>query len=322
MKSSDSIRSFEHAILRCLRAEICQDQKILLAVSGGLDSMVMLSALAQWQRHLRIKLIVAHVHHGKGSKDQRHFRDRVQIFLSKYCAKNGFEFVTNGKENFSSAILKSEASLRDFRWSLLKKWQIENSCNAVAVAHHSDDLLETQILRLIRGTSGAGLVAMSSVSEGKIRPLLGQSRAEIKKYAKAKRLKWVEDPSNRKNSAALRNWVRNKWLPALEKRSPGAKKSLARSLGEISQMTLHTPASHSEIWANGGMRRSALARMTKKQQSNAVIEYLHRLGLTNYQQSQVKELLRRLDSRKNNTRFSMLGLSWDILPDLVLASRV
>ena len=327
MKSADLVKRFEHSVLRVLRMQGLERSNalppsILVATSGGVDSMVLLSTLRQWQPLLKFRMIVAHVHHGKGTRVQRKFRDQAQAFVKKICSENELEFVTNLRDSFPEKPLKSESEFRDFRWAQLILWKQQLNADFVVLAHHRDDLLETQILRLLRGTSVVGLNAMTIKNGDRLRPFLGHSRAEILNYAKAKKLNWIEDPSNQQNDSALRNWVRNQWLKDLEKRSPGAKKSLASSLQQIAQMTLHTEALSQNIWANGGMRRSALVGLSKKQQSEVVVEYLHRLGLTNYQRTQVNELLRRLDSGKNNTTFSLLGLSWDILPDLVLASRV
>lgn len=321
VRSKDLNKSFEHEILRHLRELNLDGKRVLVAVSGGVDSVVLWHVLQLWQRALSYDLVVAHVHHGRGSARQRAFRDRCQKFVARLARSSGFSFFTNERREWPARALKSEAELRDYRWSCLEGWAHESTSDFIAVAHHRDDLLETQMLRLIRGTSARGLRAMTHQDGRKIRPLLSLSREQIELYAKSKKLTWMRDPSN-EEVEALRNWLRRRWLPQLERKSPGALKSLARSLEALASSEATAEPLSDEIWSNGGLRRKTLRQLTKKQQSEAVAEYFTRLGVKNFQRTHVNEVLRRLDTGRKVTNFSLLGFSWTILPDLVRASRV
>jgi tRNA(Ile)-lysidine synthase len=319
MKSKNAKLSLEHSVLRALKSLPIQNKKILVAVSGGVDSVVLLELLCLWQRYFSYELAIAHVHHGKTNRSQLAYRNRSQKFVRALAKKRNLPFFTNGI--LPGTKLTSENELRDFRWQHLKQWQKAWEAAFVAVAHHRDDLVETQILRLIRGTSRSGLKAMTHMDGKIIRPLLATSREQIEYYANGQ-LPYCEDPSN-KNSTTMRNWLRQTWLPQLEKQAPGARKSLARSLEMIAQKPENSAhEAPGDIWTDGGVRRKTLTALTKKQQGLVVVEYLNRMGLKQFQQSHVNEILRRLDTRRKSSTFLLLGLSWTIHPDLIQASRV
>lgn len=305
---ADLILSFEHKVLRRLKMRQPSRNRWLVAVSGGADSMVLLEVLKRWRTHLKCELVVAHIHHGTGKPLQERFRERAQKLIKSYCAREKLRFVTNPP---SRKKLKSEAEFREYRHEWLRKWSEEFDCEFTVFAHHRDDLLETRLMRLIRGTGEAGLGAMTYVSEGKLRPLLDCSRAEIEVYAKKRKLKWVQDPSNIETEA-FRNWLRHKWLPLLEKKQPGASKSLARSLEILSQ---NAYAYEEKFISNVGLRRAEL-------NEKMVATYLRQLGIKNYGRTHVEEILKRIDTRRKNLTFEMLGFVFKVTPDLLMASRV
>ena len=128
--------------------------------------------------------------------------------------------------------LTSEADLREFRHSLLERLRREKGAQWTALAHHSGDLLETRLLHLIRGCGEEGFSAMKILDPPFLRPFLDVTREEIKDYALANRLSWAEDPGN-KDNRFFRNWLRNQWLPDLERRRPGGVKRLAASFSHV-----------------------------------------------------------------------------------------
>lgn len=280
----------------------------IVAVSGGADSIVLVEMLKAWQNLLKADFILAHVHHGLGkSKKQNEYRNKAQQFVETLSDEKDFGYLSNYPLEIAD---ESEAALRDFRYELLEAWAAEQNASGIILAHHRDDLLETRLLRLIRGTGASGLEAMKFRTGKKFRPLLDLSRKDIEFYAAKRGLKFVEDPSN-SDAGTLRNWLRNEWIPALEKRQPGASRSLARSL----EILAKRPRSQRRIDLNVGLRRDSV-------NEENVAEYLRQLGCSNYGRTHVQEILKRIDTRRKNLTFEMLGFVFKVTPDLLLASRV
>ena len=181
-KRTKSIRmasylTVEHMVLRALGRGNNQPERWLLAVSGGADSMVMAEILFRWRRYLGLELALAHVHHGRGPDERQNgYRDQAQSLVSEWAARRNLEFFTNEP---SGEVGISEQDLREFRRGHLRGWLGAGAFSRVAFAHHRDDLLETRLLRLIRGSGRQGLKAMA-VKRGRIvRPLLQLSRAPV-----------------------------------------------------------------------------------------------------------------------------------------------
>lgn len=307
--------AFEHRVLQPLKKLKNRPRRWLLAVSGGADSMALAEFCRRWSRGLKIEFAVAHVHHGSlGAASSVKFRARAQRHVRSWCASHGIEFLTNVPEKIE---LRSESELRDYRRAWLEKWRSEHGFDTVAFAHHSDDLLETRLLRLIRGTGAFGLVSMRAKSKRSLRPLLSVSREEILTYLRVTGVKWVEDPSN-ETAGPLRNWLRREWLPLLEKRQPGALKSLSRSLAR----TAAANGRRTRVDMDAGVRRDSINEASYREREELVAAYLRGLGLNNYAQAHVREILKRIDTRRKNLTFEMLGVVFEVTPDFLRASRV
>lgn len=320
--------SLEHKILRTLKdLQKSGDlpSPLLVAVSGGADSVVLLDILHRWQRLLKIELVVGHVHHGIASSiKQTQFRNRAQKLVKKLAQERGLKWVTNrvqtqGKKSKTTRIQnQSEAALRELRQRHFAKWKSRYGCQSVVYAHHLDDLLETRLLRLLRGTGVEGLGSMVVVRGGKIRPLLGVTRDEILSYAQERKLKWFEDPSNRQGRESLRNWIRNDWLPSLERRQLGASKAIARSLALLASTSEGVEVPSQYV----GLRRKEMKKTSSVQQSAMLASYIRGLGVKNYSQNHIQEVLKRLDTRQKHLTFQMLGVEFHLTPDFLWASRV
>jgi tRNA(Ile)-lysidine synthase len=298
--------AFEQHVLRSIKPLKARPRRLLLAVSGGVDSMVMAEILFKWRQGLKFELVVAHVHHGRSnSAKQNIFRSKAREFVRAWALKRDLPFFTNDQ----APALRNESDMREFREGLLKTWRQASNCDSVAYAHHEDDLLETRLIRLIRGAGAQGLRAMSGFRGGKFRPLLGVSRAEIEAYAEHTKLKWVEDPSNCKTDV-LRNWLRHEWLPSLEAQRQGAVKALARSLETVAPRTQEF-----DLAACVGLRRDRLS-------PSLVAQYLKALGLRGYAQTHVEEILKRVSSPERNLEFDMLGFRFQVSREFLWASRV
>lgn len=166
--------------------------RYILAVSGGVDSVVLLDVIA---RQPDIDLVVAHFDHGireDSSGDAK--------FVKGLAAKYNLPFETKREDLGKTASEDLARSRRyEFLRSLADKYKAQ-----IVTAHHSDDVIETVAINLIRGTGWRGLAILDSDI---VRPLLGFSKSEIKDYAKANNLTWHEDSTNA-SDAYLRNRIR------------------------------------------------------------------------------------------------------------------
>lgn len=307
--------AIEQKILRELRTISILPQRVVMALSGGVDSMVMAEILSKWQVGLGLELSVSHIHHGvHPCPDQSRYRLQAQNFVKDWAVRHNLKFFTN--LNLPKSELKGELVLRQHRLKLLKTWSEEWIADAVALAHHQDDLLETRMLRLTRGSGPQGLRSMSHLRGGKWRPLLGLSRAEIEAYAHYKKLTWIEDPSNQQ-SHMLRNWLRQEWLPALEQKRPGAMNALARSLESLAPLPKDF-----DLAPYVGLRRELLLNASGPVQRELLAQYLKGLVHGDYSHRHVQEIIKRLQSKRKNLEFEMLGLRFIVTVDFMWASRV
>ena len=205
-------------------AELC------VAFSGGLDSTVLLHALARAlvdRPNYRIR--AAHVDH-QLQRDSAIWRQHCgSVALSLQL-----EFVPLVVKVAADPELSPEAAARDARYAALR--QILKPNEVLLTAHHADDHLETMLLALMRG---AGLRGLSGVPSVQIfgggwlaRPLLEFSRAELEEWARSEQLQWLDDPSNA-NTNFDRNFLRHRVLPALRERWPAAAHSATRSTAHL-----------------------------------------------------------------------------------------
>lgn len=179
----------------------------ILAISGGVDSVVLLDLLhSNYQlQTTNYKLITAHFEHGI-RPDSHKDREFVQGLAGKYNLEFVYEEGGLGPD-------ASEDTARKARYDFLNKMLDKYNADAIITAHHQDDLLETAVLNILRGTGPRGLVSLKS-NEKIIRPLLGYSKTQLIEYAEAKNLEWREDPSNQ-DLKYLRNYIRLKIIPHL-----------------------------------------------------------------------------------------------------------
>jgi tRNA(Ile)-lysidine synthase len=196
------VRSIQQSVRAAMDGRSC----VVLAVSGGLDSMVLLDAAAALDD---LTLVVATFDHGTGSA-----ATEAAHLVASAAKERGLRLETSRAPAGST----TEAQWRDARWTFLRS--VSQRLHApVATAHTRDDQVETVLMRELRGAGPRGLAGLYAASPV-IRPLLGHSRRQLAAYARARRLVWVEDPSNA-SPQYLRNRVRHDLLPALRLARPG-----------------------------------------------------------------------------------------------------
>jgi tRNA(Ile)-lysidine synthase len=177
--------------------------KYVVAVSGGVDSTVLLDLL---RLHPGLKLIVAHYDHGI-----REDSEQDKAFVEVLARRWGLPFVYDRGHLGAEA---SEAAARQARYGFLQKVRVGSGYDAIITAHHQDDVLETALINLLRGTGRKGLSSLKS-TDGIIRPLLHAPKSEIIDYARRHGLPWREDSTNR-DTKYLRNHIRHNVLPRFD----------------------------------------------------------------------------------------------------------
>ena len=200
--------------------------QVVIALSGGADSVCLLSLLADMREEMGLKLRSLHVHHGlRGEEADRDgdFSIKISEALGVPCHMIKAEV----KKYASQTGMSEEEAGRILRYKALEEeagaWEGENGQTVkIAVAHHSRDQAETILLNLFRGSGLGGLKGIPYVRDRIIRPMLDVSKEDIIPYLEKKRLKWVNDSSNDTDHYA-RNRVRSHILPAIkEEINPGA----------------------------------------------------------------------------------------------------
>ncbi len=196
--------------------------KYIIAVSGGVDSMVLLDLASKLEN---AELVVAHFDHGIHDRSAEYCE-----FVKDEAEALGLEFVS---EEGTLGPGTGEAKAREARYKFLNKVKAEYRAGAILTAHHRDDLLETAIINLLRGSGRKGLSSLKSTDEIR-RPLLAYTKEEIKDYAKKRGLAWREDPTNT-DISYLRNYVRLKIIPRLSEKQKKQLMGLIDSQGETNR---------------------------------------------------------------------------------------
>ncbi len=207
------LQDFQHYIKDNNLFDIKSD-RVLLAVSGGVDSMVMLDLF------LRSNYNFAIAHCNFHLRGEESLRD--EYFVRKFAQNNNIQIFVQDFDTYSYMEKEKkslEMSARDLRYDWFNKILKENNFNCIATAHHSDDSAETFVINLLRGTGIAGLHGILPKSGNIIRPLLFASRRNIKDYADKHNIQFVEDSTNKDNKFT-RNKIRNEVIPILREISP------------------------------------------------------------------------------------------------------
>jgi len=191
--------------------------KLFLAVSGGVDSVVLLHLLAGLADRFGLLLHVAHLDHQirPESSADADFVRRLCDNLSLPCVVESCDVAALA----SAEGISLEMAGREARRAFLKRQADQVGARLIALAHHRDDQVETFLLRLLRGSGTAGLSAMQVLRGHWWRPLLDCSREQILTYARQNELAWVEDASN-SDPAFLRNRIRHQLLPEVAGLNP------------------------------------------------------------------------------------------------------
>jgi len=215
-------------LLQCLAdlaAKAGPPQRYVLAFSGGLDSTVLLHALASTASRRAVPLVVVHVNHGLHADAEQWAQHCCDTAAAAQLACH-VERVRVDKSSGDGL----EAAARKARYDALRARM--RAGDWLLTAHHQDDQAETVLLNLMRGSGPAGIAGIGRIrpfAAGWLaRPLLGWPRAALLDYAQRHKLRWLDDPSNA-DQGLDRNFLRQKIMPRLEARWSGAAQRLQRS---------------------------------------------------------------------------------------------
>jgi tRNA(Ile)-lysidine synthase len=219
----------EQLLLHIQRHQLCKiTDKILLAVSGGIDSMVMLQLFID----AGYPIAVAHCNFQLRGADS----DADEALVKKICDQHKIPFFVQRFDTSKSAKesgLSIQLAARKLRYDFFESIRSENGYQFVATAHHLNDSIETVLLNLTKGTGLKGLTGIPVKNNFIIRPLLFASREIVLDYAKAKQLEWREDSSNL-NDDYQRNFLRHEVIPRLKEINPNLEQTFESTLERMS----------------------------------------------------------------------------------------
>lgn len=219
----------EHVARKLHELGVKAGETVGVAVSGGVDSMALLNALCNLRAQLNIIVVVFHMEHG--------IRGRASVddmrFVIRECEKRGVECVAERAdvpELAAAEKLSVETAARQARYAFLD----EQAADWIATAHQRDDVAETVLMNLLRGSGLAGLCGIPEKRGRYIRPLLDISRAEIEAYAAENGVAFVRDASNDETDYT-RNYIRNEIMPRLERVNAQAAAHIAQAAERLAE---------------------------------------------------------------------------------------
>lgn len=211
---------------------LVQNDKILVGLSGGADSVSLLSIL----KELGYCCFAAHCHFGLRGEES----DRDRNFAKQIATKLGVPYIEVKFDTLRYAAEKKisvEMACRELRYEWFETQRIALGCRYLAVAHHRDDSVETVLINLIRGTGISGLTGISPLNGAVIRPILGLSREDVENYIALSSLSYVIDSTN-KESVYVRNKIRNRILPLMKEINPSVYEAIEATAVHLSETEL------------------------------------------------------------------------------------
>ena len=203
-------------------------QKVLLAISGGMDSVVMCDLFSK----AKFDFVIAHCNFGLRGEDS----NEDEMFVKKLSIKYKVPFVITTfqtSEFADNEKISTQMAARILRYEWFEKVRNEHNCDYIATAHHQNDVLETVFLNLTKGTGIAGLHGIKAKKEHLIRPMLFAEKDNIFEYVVENQIIWREDSSNDSNKYQ-RNSIRNEVVPLLKKINPNLENTIQQTVERIS----------------------------------------------------------------------------------------
>lgn len=213
-----------------MKLELRKDQKYLLAVSGGIDSMVLCDLFEK----NNLSFSVAHCNFQLRGEES----DGDEALVANYCHENKIPYFVKKFDttHFATELkLSIQVAARELRYAFFKDLIEKEKLDYIVTAHHQDDNIETVLFHFFRGTGIAGLTGIPAENKKTIRPLLCFSKKEILEYAVKNNIPYREDSSNQKQDYT-RNKLRNDLIPQLEQIIPNFKNNIAQNIVRLSEV--------------------------------------------------------------------------------------
>jgi tRNA(Ile)-lysidine synthase len=300
--TSDTETPAGRLVLEAVRAAVADaalaaDTLLAVALSGGLDSTVLLDAAVRCFGAQRV--VALHVHHGLSPN-----ADAWAAGCERFAASLGVRYAARHVEVARSGGESLEAAARDARYRALDELCDAHRAQALLIAHHADDQAETVLLQLFRGAGVAGLAAMAPQradgAVARLRPLLRLLRAQLEQYAHERDLSWIDDESNA-DTRYSRNALRHDVLPVLAVHFPGFRDALARTashaasaqrlLDQLARIDLAQAASADE---QGALGLDAVLALDDERAINLMRHWIRERGLQAASTARIADMLRQL----------------------------
>jgi tRNA(Ile)-lysidine synthase len=306
-----SLNEFSERVSAQIAPLLPAHSSILVGLSGGVDSVVLLHLLKELSARFSWQLTALHVHHGISRN-----ADEWARFCAELCARH---HISLHIEHVDIAPLRAhgiEAAARKLRHAAFAR----QSSDFVALAHHADDQVETLLLQLLRGAGVRGASAMPQLAERAgsvplVRPLLNCSRREILDYAEAHQLQWIEDESNADDNYP-RNFLRHRVLPLLGERFPAYRDTLSRSARHFAEasMLLDELAQQDAAQAieDGTLAVAALQALSPPRAKNLLRYFLHGAGAPMPQATRLDDMLRQLCAARKDATVCISYGDWQV----------
>ena len=296
-----------------LAPEIFPGAHLALGLSGGLDSVALLSILLELAPALGFSLRAVHVNHGISANAARWAE-----FCGGLCARLQVPLQLETVDISAHRHLGLEGAARRSRHEVFARVDAD----FVVLAQHSDDQAETLLLMLLRGAGLRGLAAMSplrSISGTRtrlLRPLLAVSRAEIETHARLHDLEWVEDESNA-DTVRRRNFLRRDVLPLLERQFPGARATIARAAAHLAEarelLEEMARTDFERCEGAGGVNVADLLGLGEARAKNLLRYWCDTKDIEPLSAARTAELLRQLRESRPDARIGLVVPGWTFL---------
>ena len=291
---------------------------LVLGLSGGIDSMVLLDILKSLSRKLRFKLSAVHVNHQLSPNAMGWAR-----FCERQCRACGLALRVAKVKVTGAGERGLEAAAREARYRIYRK----QPADYIVLAHHLDDQAETLLLQLLRGSGVKGSSAMPDlriVDRGfesrqaglcLLRPLLDVPRSEIERYARLRKLKWIGDESN-DNVRFDRNFLRHKVFPVIAKHFPAYRETLGRTVRHFAEAAQLLDELAGMDWRgsnrHGRLQVAALRELAPARAKNLLRNYLTRNNVPLPSARKLDEILHQLAGARGDARVRIVLGQWEV----------
>jgi len=294
-----------------LSSIVPQGSSLLLGLSGGIDSVVLLHLLVQLSAKFSYQVGALHVHHGISPQ-----ADRWADFCSEICAKYSIPLQVERVDISPLREMGIEAAARQLRHAALARQQTD----FIVLAHHRDDQAETILLQLLRGAGVRGASAMPVHKSRKnvpslLRPILGVDRSVLEAYARKHELRWVEDGSNTDVNYP-RNFLRHEVIPVLAQRFPAYRTTMMRSAQHFAEAAelLDELAAQDAVNAMRGdsLSVASLRQLNTARGKNLLRYFLVRQSAPVPDTTRLEEMLRQLCEAGEGAQMRVTWQDWQL----------